>query len=299
MPSIWLQIIFCLPLWIAIAAMASAGKAIAAGTAAKRSLWQRWAIVFALTLASSLLWANPRQMLLYSGPFTGKVIDAETGKPVPVALLVFTWTGALGTSSTHNAWTITGADGEYRLNWQGFGNWRIGAWPAADSFYVLAPGYASSQFFLDGKERNPNGDHDAKARSATHTSGQIRLQRLHPDTKFNFATKRSILFGVGSRQDRLIIANRFYNEAYPRLCPENAQPAEWVATDHAFQQLYWLVNLIDPDFYRRATAGDTESKFAVETLDRRVIENNTPLLLDANTAQKLCAQLKLKKRDDH
>ncbi|MEO7064455.1 MAG: hypothetical protein ABI082_11875 [Dokdonella sp.] len=86
----------------------------------------QWLILLAFALATSVFWANPSQMLHYSGPFSGEVADAEDGKPVPIALLAYQWGGMLGNQSTHSAWTLTAPVGSYHLAWAGAGKLAIG-----------------------------------------------------------------------------------------------------------------------------------------------------------------------------
>ena len=215
MTPFWMQVWFCVPLWIAAALCVALLKALVSKAADKHAFWSRWAIVLAVFLATSLLWANPFQMIFRSGPFAGHVKDADTGAAVPVALLAFQWQGALSRKSAHAAWTLTREDGSYHLGWQGIANWRVGAWPGPDSVYVQAPGYATAQFFLDGIERDPYGDHDANAKSASLRQGEIRLHRLRPDTAFNFV-RYGIPFGIPAGVERQQVARRFHGELFRR-----------------------------------------------------------------------------------
>ncbi|MEO8673345.1 MAG: carboxypeptidase-like regulatory domain-containing protein [Tahibacter sp.] len=279
-----LQLWFCVPLWIAAATVVSIWKAVTNKAPDRRTLWRRWAAVFGFAFITSLLWANPSQMIFYSGPFSGRVVDADSGKPVPVALLVFNWQGNLGQLSTHQAWTLTDIEGGYWLGWQGLGNWRIGAWPGPDSFYVEAPGYAVVRFFLDGVQRDPYGDHDDKAKSSTKIRGEIRLRRFQPNKKLNLIRTSGIPFGIADSTHRMDVARRFYDELFPRLCRGTEQGTVWEPTTFAFAQLHAIVSVIDPDASRSARV--------VEGLGR---ENGsyTPSGLDADVVKRLCGQLKL------
>ena len=280
---ILLNIWFCLPLWILVATFISIWNSTTSKAVETRRWWLRWALVGGFAFITSLLWANPSQMLFASGPFSGRVVDADTGEPVPVALLAFQWQGNLWQLSTHDAWTLTDVQGNYRLGWQGFGNWRIGAWPGLDSFYVEAPGYAAAQFFLDGVERDPFGDHDDNARSATKVNGEIRLQRLRPNAKYNLVTTDAIPFGIAA-SDRAKVAHRFYDELFPRLCKQSGQHAAWEPTNFAFVQLNSIVDAIDPNASRSARVD--------EAIGRRN-GSHTPSELSVDSANRLCDQLEL------
>lgn len=244
MTPIWMQMWFCVPLWIVVALCVALVKTWMSTTPEKRTLWLRWTIVFGFFLVTSLLWANPSQMLCHSGPFAGRVIDADTGEAVPVALLTYHWQGALGQRSTHDAWTLTRKDGSYRLGWQGFGNWHIGAAPGPDSVSVQAPGYAVAQFYLDGVHRNPYVEQDKSAKSATIRKGEVRLQRFRPNTKVNIA-RANPLFVVPAGPERLQIARRFYDELFSRLCLEPGIPSGWEPTNFAFSQQRFIGSTLD------------------------------------------------------
>ncbi len=280
-----MQVWFCAPLWIAAALCVALLMALVGATREKRVLWRRWVIVLAVFLASSLLWANPYQMLFRSGPFSGHVKDADTGEAVPVALLAFQWQGSLSRQSTHAAWVLTGEDGSYHLGWQGIANWRVGAWPGPDTFYVQAPGYATAQFFLDGIERDPNGDRDAGAKSASLRDGEIRLHRLRPNAKFNLI-RYGIPFGIPARDESQQVARRFHDELFRRLCPQPGKPAEWEPTDVAFSQLLSITSVL------------YGSRFQSQESDRElqlVGGNSMPSDLDANRKTELCNRFRLTK----
>jgi len=279
----WMQVWFCVPLWIAVALCVVLVKALFGKAPEKRTLWRNWAIVLAVFLATSLLWANPFQMIFRSGPFSGHVKDADTGEAVPVALLAFQWQGALSRQSTHAAWTLTREDGSYHLPWQGMANWRIGAWPGPDSVYVQAPGYATAQFFLDGIERDPRGDYDASAKSASLRQGEIRLHRLRPNTAFN-TVGYGIPFGIPDGAERQHVARRFHDELFQRLCPQTGKASEWVPTDVAFSQLLSV------------TSGYYGNRFQSVETDRELQVNagkSTPSALDAGRTAALCNRFRL------
>lgn len=288
MTPIWMQVWFCVPLWIVATLCVALIKAQTSATPLKRALWLRWAIVFGFFLVTSLLWANPSQMLYHSGPFAGRVIDADTGEAVPVALLAYHWQGALGQRSTHDAWTLTRKDGSYRLGWQGFGNWRIGAAPGPDYVYVEAPGYGTTQFFLDGVRRNPNGDIDDNAKSATMANGTVRLQRLRQNSKIN-AIRYGIPFGVRDRHDLLSVARQFYLELFPRLCVKGEREPEWEPTNQAFSQLYSIVHIIDP-----ARIQSTEPDGRLLYFD----SSSAPIAFDESTIIELCEKLDLQQANN-
>ncbi len=284
---LWEQAGFCLPLWIVAALCLVLVKALVSTAREKRILWWRWVIVLVFVLVTSLLWANPSQMTSRSGPFSGHVKDADTGDPLPVALLVFQWQGALGRLSTHAAWTLVGEGGSYRLGWQGFGNWRIGAWPGPDSVYVQAPGYATAQFFLDGVERDPYADHDPKAKSASMHLGEIRLQRLRPDTAVN-AVRGGIPFGMPAGAERQRVARRFHDVLFRRLCPLSGQSPEWQPTDLAFSQLLSVTSAVEG---QRFQPRDTD--IALQAIDGK----KTPSALDADVTAALCNRFKLNSKE--
>lgn len=277
---LWIQIWFCVPLWVAVALCVALAKALVSTSSERRTLWWRWAIVFAVFLATSLLWANPSQMIFRSGPFSGHVKDADTGKAVPVALLAFHWQGALNSQSSHAAWTLSGEDGSYYLGWQGIANWRIGAWPGPDSVYVQAPGYATAQFFLDDIERDPNGDHDASAKSASLHDGEIRMHRLRPNTKFNLI-RYGIPFGLPAGDERQQVAKRFHEELFKRLCPQSSRPPEWESTDVAFSQLLSISGVLYGSRLQLMEA-DRELQY--------ITSENMPSALDANRTAELCSR---------
>lgn len=283
----WMQVWFCVPLWIAAALCVALVKALTGASREKRILWRRWIIVLAVLLGTSLIWANPYQMIFRSGPFSGHVEDADTGEAVPVALLAFQWHGMLSPQSTHAAWTLADEEGGYHLAWQGIANWRIGAWPGPDSFYVQAPGYATAQFFLDGVERDPNGDHDASAKSASLRNGEIRLHRLRPNEAFNFV-RYGIPFGVPAGSERLQVARRFHDELYQRLCPQQSRgSAGWEPTDVAFSQLLSITGVLYGSSFQSQQA-DTDIQF--------IGGKNTPSALDAGKVTELCNRFKLTNR---
>ncbi len=281
--SFWMQAWFCVPLWIAAALCVALVKALTGTVREKRTLWWRWTIVLAVFLLTSLIWANPYQMIFRSGPFSGHVKDADTGQAVPVALLAFQWHGMLSPQSTHAAWALTGEDGSYHLAWQGIANWRIGAWPSPDSFYVQAPGYATAQFFMDGVERDPNGDYDANAKSASLHNGEIRLHQLRPNEAFNF-TRYGIPFGMSAGPERQQVARRFHDELYQRLCPQSGGLAEWEPTDVAFSQLLSITSVLYGSGFQPQQA-DRDLQF--------IGGKNTPSALDAGRVAELCNRFKL------
>jgi hypothetical protein len=289
----FLQLLFCVPLWIVVALFVSIRKARRAEDVKQRTLWRRWAIVIGFTLCTSLLWANPIQMLFRSGPFRGRVVDAQTGKPVPVALLSFTWGGSLGVLSAHHAWTMTDAEGNYRVGWQGIGNWRIGAFPGPDSMTVIAPGYVGGQFWLDGEARDPYSDHDRTALGASMADGEIRLQRLRTNVRLDLEAARHFGFGVPAAEQQQRIARRFHDVLYAGLCPGAGTVAKWEPTDAAFQQLVEYSGFfgISPsdllDGIKEVVVGYQYSSSS----------RNTPLRLDAADAERLCNQLELTDRE--
>lgn len=282
--SVWEQAWLCLPLWIVAALCLAVIKALFSSHREKRILWWRWAGVLFFFLATSLLWANPEQMLSRSGPFSGHVKDADTGEPVPVALLAFQWQGAFGARSTHAAWTLTREDGSYRLDWQGFGNWRIGAFPGPDTMYVQAPGYATAQFFLDGVERAPYGDHDASAKSASLRLGEIRLQRLRPGTAVN-TVRGGIPFGIQAATDRRDVARRFHVELFRRLCPESGKSPDWEPTDMAFSQLLSIAS---------AMYGNRFQSHEADRTLQFIADKNRPSAMNFDTTVALCNRFRLK-----
>ncbi len=93
-----------------------------------------------------------------------------------------------------------------------------------------------------------------------------------------------------SRNELHGVALKFYDAAYPRLCNGTA---EWEPTDLAFSQLYQLATIIAPDQYARSPTPDTDMGFAAARLGRLVVENQTPIQLDAATVRRLCAGLRL------
>jgi|GEM_PF-4058280 len=58
MKRFWMQVWFCVPLWAVAAACVALVKALVSTAANERTFWRRWAIVLAVFLASSLLWAR-------------------------------------------------------------------------------------------------------------------------------------------------------------------------------------------------------------------------------------------------
>lgn len=285
--SVWEQAWFCLPLWIVAAFCLSLIRALFSAHREKRILWWRWTGTLFFFLATSILWANPEQMLSRSGPFSGYVKDADTGEPVTVALLAFQWQGALGTRSTHAAWALTREDGSYRLGWQGFGNWRIGAFPGPDTMYVQAPGYATAQFFLDGVERDPYGDHDASAKSASLHLGEIRLQRLRPDTAVN-AVRGGIPFGMPAGAGRQDVARRFHVELFRRLCPEPGKLPDWEPTDMVFAQLQSVTSALYGNRFQPREGGNALQFIA---------SKNKPSVIDPDKTVELCNRFRPRKEE--
>lgn len=284
----FMQLWFCVPLWILVALFVSIRKAMVTKEPRKRTLGRRWAIVCGFALLTSLLWANPTQMLLYSGPFRGRVVDAQTGKPVPVALLSFEWYGSLGMLSTHHAWTLTDANGSYWLGWQGIGNWRIGSFPGPDSMTITAPGYLGGQFWLDGQPRDPYSNHDRTALGASMTHGDIRLQRLRSDARLDLEASRNFGFGVPAdhRED---VAQRFHRELFSRLCPQAGATVEWEPTNAAFQQLVQYAGFLG---ISTSNLHDDMEKLIVG-YQRDPSRWNTPVRFDAAIVEELCSELKL------
>ncbi len=278
MPA-WMQMLFCVPVWIISAMIASAWKASRQSEPEKRTLWWRWCAVSGFVLLTSLLWANPSQMLSVSGPFSGRVIDADTGEPVTVAVVSYHWGGHRG--SYHHASVVTDADGRYRVSWQGFANWRIGASPSADAMTIQSPGYATARFFLDGVFRAPDGGYyDENAKSATIRLGVVRLQRLRSGTRYN-QVRYAIPFGIGSRTEHRRVAERFYDVLFPRLCAEPGKTAEWEPTDAAFMQLGSIVGVLPTEAFPPRDTG-----WSVD-----YVSNDAPKRLDDATVERRCRQL--------
>jgi hypothetical protein len=71
------------------------------------------------------LLTDGRGLVTRMGPYQGKVIDAETGQPVPNAYVIFTWDAASPFGAANCATAAiarSDSEGSYRLGWQGYRN---------------------------------------------------------------------------------------------------------------------------------------------------------------------------------
>jgi len=173
---------------------------------------------------------NPIAKLFDAGPFSGQVIDAESGKPISRAFVGFNWDGSswiAGHSRVLSVLVQTDDEGRYQVPWQGVKLdasdmhsivWDEGVW---------APGYVLLQI---GEKTQSSSARDVKIRLTRATSAVNALEKGHRPDPTSYCCKEDTQWDKKSvRRDAQREANRaarkalelaLYRDSYHRICVE-------------------------------------------------------------------------------
>lgn len=175
----------------------------------------------ALLVVSS---CDPASKVFGAGPFSGQVVDAESGSPVPGAFVAFAWGGSgwIEGHSTHLLTVLIQADaeGRYQIPWQGAkldtAGWHNIHWGEQ----IWAAGYV----LLD------TGEEELSKQNSSATVGvQMRLtravsavdaltmrNRMNPDSYDNPYNK----YPSGNPEVLKSLALALYRDSYHRVCED-------------------------------------------------------------------------------
>jgi hypothetical protein len=200
-----------------------------------------WLLAFLL-----LSGCDPSAKFLGAGPFSGQIVDAQSGRPVPGAFVAFTWGGSswIEGHSRHllDVLVQTDAEGRYNVPWQGdkldTTGWHSISWGEE----IWAPGYVLLQ---TGKEEL------SKQTSSIASGLQIRLtrttstmealtmrNRMAPSSYRNPNDKN----GKSSADVSKRLALALYRDSYHRVCEDElsdgARGKQYVETPRADVSTY-------------------------------------------------------------
>lgn len=165
---------------------------------------------------------DPAAKLLGAGPFSGQVIDSDTGLPIRDAFVGFIWGGGDWIEGHHNhllaVLVQTNADGRYQVPWQGDKLPMVGVHSIRWSEEVWAPGYKLLEMGENETKRNVNRSGvDAKLQLSRTTSvleGLEEKNRMRPSDYTNFDRKYE-RFNFAIQRD---LALSLYQDSYRRVC---------------------------------------------------------------------------------
>ena len=230
----------CIPLLVVLAFGAVAWLAYRT----RNRHWRDLAIVLAFLIATSWFWANPTTMLSYSGPFHGKVVDADSGKAIANAAVELHWYGAFAFYHTY-AWATSDENGDFHIPWQGLLNWRVGSWPGMRFMTISSPGHANAKFYQDGGAVDQGASLVATTERASFDDWTIRLPPLKPGVKVLSPLWNDWLTSMTKGMPSA--AARVYNSAYGLACHtpnargvtdlELQQVRTWALISGAYQNL--------------------------------------------------------------
>lgn len=203
-----------------------------------------FAAAFALLAASS---CDPTAKLLHAGPFSGQIVDAQNGRPVPGAFVAFTWGGSswIEGHATHLLTVLvqSDAEGRYHVPWQGgkldTAGWHSISWGEE----VWAPGYVLLQ---TGEEKLNKQAPSATGGLQIHLTQVVSAvdaltmrNRMNPDSYDNPYDKHS--YDNAGVLKSLALA--LYRDSYHRVCEDEL-------SDEALAKQYVEVPNADVSRYR-------------------------------------------------
>ncbi len=197
-------------------------------------------ILLGVANATSVIWASPYTAFLGSGPISGRVIDADTGKPIKDAVVVAEWSTMMAHASAcaNVAWAATDANGNYSIPWQGLATWKH-AFVTESNMTVAAPGYIGDFFALDGTPVSWEKFGERAVSNPRRTNVPSEEQQLVPVA----AGRKAFPFNLGpyscSFEDSNTVGKYLYSASYQRLCSQNSRA---IATDYDLQQI-WFYSL--------------------------------------------------------
>ena len=202
-----------------------------------------FAAAFFLVAVSS---CDPTARAFHAGPFSGQIVDAESGRPVPGAFVGITWGGSSWIEGHYghllDVLVQADAEGRYLVPWQGNNLPISGLHSIAWAEEVWAPGYVRLQ---TGEEEL------SKETSSTGAGLQTRLTRagstIEALTRWNRmdpSSYRNPINKIGNYDSGLLarLALALYRDSYHRVCedelPDEALAKQYVEAPRADAPTY-------------------------------------------------------------
>lgn len=220
------------------------------------AMGKKAAIPIFLSLAGLIagIYCNPFARLFDAGPFSGQVLDTQTGKPIPGAFVGFNWDGTswiAGHSRLHSVLVQTDAQGRYELPWQGARidstGWHSVSWHEE----VWAGGYMLSHAVAGSHSSNNHGVQVLLQRALSVMDALAGSQRLDlasycckENTPWDKMSASRDARREANRGARQALAVALYRDSYHWICegdlPVEALTSRYVETPRVNLSAYLI-----------------------------------------------------------
>jgi hypothetical protein len=194
---------------------------------------------------------DPAAKVFHAGPFSGQIVDAQNGRPVPGAFVGITWAGSSWIEGHYghllDVLVQADAEGRYQVPWQGNYLPISGLHSISWGVEVWAPGYLLLQ----------TGEEEPRKQSSLAAAGlQIRLTRTtstvdaltmknRMDT--NWYTNPYNKYSYRNAQAVQTLALALYRDSYERVCEDEL-------SDEALARQYVETPSAEASSYRHIAA---------------------------------------------